>query len=257
MKIYISNGIPSRREFLEKHLKERCPDLDQVWETGYQPDDPFVKWLHVCKAPHINIKALSGYVKYVEIFQSIVDTGQVYSMIVNDDVVFKQNWRDTFETTHKHHINIFAMGVNYHISPDSGYTITGNIGGCECVCVSKQFAEFFLSTIDFEQAIDIVMSSMMIHVYKLPLAVTPICQQTSILTYSTCGHSDYKLSWIEYVNKPYKHTGVTYKSLKDEYKNFMTMKNAVDIDFKTRYGIDLDIWNLDYIVKRYAMIFNR
>lgn len=254
MKIYIANGIQSRRDFLEKHLEERCPELQQVWETGYQSDHPFVKWLHLYICPHINIKALSGYVKYLEIFQDIIDTDQEYSMVVNDDVVFNQDWRSIFESTPKHDINIFSLGVNFHISPDSGYTITGNIGGCECICVSKKFVQFFMSTIDFEQAIDIVMSSMMIHVFKLPLAISPMCQQTSILTSSSTGSSDYKISWIDFVNRQYKPTGVSYTLLKDEYKKFMMMKNAVDIDFKTRYGIELDIWNLEYILKRYALI---
>lgn len=254
MKIYINNGVHDRREFLEKHLTERCSELEIIWQTGFQPDHPFVKWLHVYVAPHVDIKALSGFVKLCENFQHALESNEEYFLHADDDVVFRWDWRHVFDLAPNHPINILSLGVNYHLAPDSEYTITGNIGGCECIGVSKQFAEFFLSSIDFNQSTDIVMSSMMVHHFKIPLGVSPMCQQTSLITSSSTGISNYKMSWIEFVKQPYVPTGISYSRLKEMYKNFMEKKRSVDVDFKNRFGLEVDIWNLDYINKRYNVI---
>lgn len=139
-------------------------------------------------------------------------------MCADDDVVFPKDWKERVEKIQLRPINMICLGVNYHVHPDSGYTVTGNVGGMECMIVHRDFAKFIVNNIDFSQAIDIVISGMMVY-HGIPLAITPICQQTSLIECSTTTGAPcvYPKNWIEYV-QTYRPSGFTFSSLLDEFK---------------------------------------
>lgn len=246
MKLYVCNGIQSRRESLECHLKSVGGFDEIIWKTNYTINDPYVKWLHLTVCKHMSIGTASGLAKYLEIFEECL--ADDYSMIVNDDVVFPADWKSRVDKLEKKHVNVISIGVNYHVPPDAGLTFTGNVGGMECIILSKQFIEFFLDNIDFSQAIDIVIGAMMCHRFNIPLEITPICHQTSVLENAslTGTVSVFEKDWITYT-RDYKPSGLKYSQIKEEFRKFMILKNKVDEDFKNRFNVECDIWNLEYI----------
>jgi hypothetical protein len=246
MKLYVINGVPSRREKLERHLKSVGFD-EIVWKTNLTVDDPYVKWLNLTYCRHMSIGHCSGLAKNLEIFEEVSSD---YLMIVNDDVVFPKDWKYRVDKLEKKDVNVISLGVNYHVHPDSGLTFTGNVGGMECIILSRRFIEFFLNNIDFNQAIDIVIGAMMCYL-RIPLEITPICQQTSILeNNSSTGRAPvFEKDWITYTRE-YKPSGLRYSHIKEEFRKFMIMKNKVEEDFKNRFNFECDIWNIDYIHMR-------
>ena len=251
MKLYINNGVPSRREKLENHLKNVGFDGEICWNTHFTVDDPYVKWLHSTYCRHMSIGSISGLVKHIDSFYNCKDD---YQMFADDDVLFPIDWKAKLGTLKKKDVNVISLGVNYHVHPDSGLTFTGNIGGMECFILSKQFIEFFLNNIDFGQAFDIVIGAMMCHL-NIPLEITPICQQTSILehTTSTGKPTVFEKDWKTYTRE-YKPSGLKYSHIKEEFQKFMIVKNKVEEDLKDRFNVTCDIWNLEYIYTRYSII---
>ena len=146
------------------------------------------------------------------------------------------------------------MGVNYHIPYGEKLTYTGNVGGLECYIMSREFAQFILDNIDFNQCVDIVIGAIMIRM-GMKLEVTPLCHQTSLLTYKQSTHQggNYPKNWVDYTNT-YKPSGLKYSQLKKEFQKFMSKKQAVEKQYKDLFDTDIDIWNIDYIEKQYSVI---
>lgn len=255
MYCFIQNGIPERRDPLEKHLKAREIDkhFTLVWNTDWDKNHPFVRWLQQTIAPHVSVELLSNHVKAFESMQRAVDENQDFFMCVDDDVVFPEHFHDVLKKVPLKPMNIISMGVNYHIPYSSTFMITGNVGGLECFIMSKDFAKFVLNNIDFEQALDIVIGAIMARI-GMSLAVIPICHQTSLLEYKTShSHGNYKKNWIDYT-RSYVPSGRKYTSLKKEFEVFMTKKAAVEAMYKEKFDTAVDIWNMDYIEKQYSII---
>jgi len=248
--MFIINCDSYRRTTLEKHLNDVHFNTDLIhWSFKYSKDDPFIKWLKITRAPNVTLESLSGYMNHIYILNAC---NSDYFIVANDDVVFPINWKERIDKLNLKPINIISMGVNYHLSHDNGYTFTGNVGGMECFLISKEFSEFVCDNIDLGQNIDIVIGAMMC--YKgIQLAVTPICHQTSILEPKTSllKHSEnvFEKNWIEYT-QTYKPSGLKYTQLLDEFKKFMVLKNVIEDKYYERFGIRLDIWNVDYIMKQ-------
>ena len=229
MYCFIQNGIPARREGLEKHLVSRKIDehFQLIWNTDWDKNHSFVRWLKQTVAPHVSAELISNHVKAFESMQKAIDDDQEFFMCVDDDVVFPENFMELLHKVPLKPMNVISMGVNFHL-PYSGLTIfTGNVGGLECFIMSKDFAQFVLNNIDFEQALDIVIGAIMVRA-GMQLAVTPICHQTSLLEYkSSHQHGNYKKNWIEYT-QTYVPSGRKYSQLKKEYETFMKKKLAVE-----------------------------
>jgi hypothetical protein len=256
MYCFIQNGIESRREGLERHIKTRKIDehFKLVWNTDWDKNHPFVLWLKNFIAPHVSVELISNHVKAFESMKKAIDDNQDFFMCVDDDVVFPENFMELLQKVPLKPINIISMGINYHIPYSSVTTVTGNVGGLECFIMSKEFAKFILDNIDFEQALDIVIGAVMIQ-SGMQLAVTPICHQTSLLTprYSSHQSGNYAKDWKEYT-RTYKPSGLRYSQLKKMFESFMTKKRAVEKMYKEKFDTDLDIWNVDYIEKQYLII---
>jgi hypothetical protein len=257
MHYYINNGVPERRERLDKHLKERgIFDNFQVhWVTEFPKDDPFAEWIHDFHAEHVSHGGLSGFVKLCEIFKMGLETGDSHFMISDDDVVFIKDWKKHFDSLNLGFINIISLGVNFHLLPDGITKLTGNVGGMECIIVSKEFATFFINNIDFRQATDIVISGIMIH-HNVPLAITPICQQTSFLeNKSTLDHSltKYEKDWVTFV-KTYRPSGLKYSDMIHDFTVYSQMRDVVENDFEKCFGIRIPIYNKRYIIERFKAL---
>jgi hypothetical protein len=256
MYCFIQNGIQSRREGLERHLKTRGigEHFKIIWNTDWDKDHPFVLWLKNVVAPHVSVELLSNHVKAFESMKKAVEDNQDFFMCVDDDVVFPENFLELLQKVPLKPMNIVSMGINYHIPYSGVTTVTGNVGGLECFIMSKEFAKFILDNIDFEQALDIVIGAVMAR-SGMQLAVTPICHQTSLLTprYSSHQSGNYKKDWKEYTHT-YKPSGLTYSSLKKKFDAFMIKKHAVEKMYKDKFDTDLDIWNVDYIEKQYLIL---
>lgn len=257
MKFYIISGLPERRERLKNHLKEVgvTDNFDIEWICEHQKDDPFVEWIRDFCAEHISHRTIAGFLNLCECFKRGVDSNESHFIVSNDDVVFINNWKEHFDKLKLDFINVISLGVNFHLLPDGVTKMTGNVGGMECIVVSKEFAEFFLNNIDFGQATDIVMSAIMVY-HKVPLAITPICQQTSFLeNKSLMDHSStkYENDWIKFV-QTYKPTRVTYRELYNNFTLYSKMRDVVERDFEERFGISISIHNKRYIIERFHAI---
>lgn len=260
MHYYILNGVPERREPLEKHLRENgiFDNFDVHWITDFKNDHPFVEFLHDFHAEHVSVEGISGFVKLCEILKMGLDTGDSHFMISDDDVVFIKNWKEYFCSMKLNFVNSLGIGVNFHILPNGKPVHTGNIGGCECSVVSREFAQFFLNNIDFRQATDIVISGIILY-HKLLLVITPICQQTSFLEKkSTLQHNSttYKIDWITFVNT-YKPTGLKYEQIEREFAVYMHMRKIIEDDFEKCFGIRIPIYNKRYIIERFKALHSK
>ena len=249
--IFIVGNDPIRKSRLDAHLSDINFDMSNVhWSFTYTKDDPFIKWLHNVYAPNVSCAGISGYMNGLEIISQGCKND--FFMTACDDVVFPRDWQERITKLKLKPINIISMGVSYNLSHDDGYTFTGNVGGMECTLLSKEFGKFICDNIDFGQNADIVIGAMMCY-HGMELAVTPICHQTSILEHKTSslGHAQttYKKNWIEYT-QTYKPSGLKYTQLLDEFKKFMGLKNVIEDKYYDRFGIRLDIWNVDYIMKQ-------
>lgn len=257
MHYYILNGVSERKERLEKHLKDVgvIENFNVHWITDFKKNHPFIEFVHDFYAEHVSVEGISGFVKLCEILKMGLETGESHFMISDDDVVFIKNWKEHFDKFHFGFINVIGLGVNFHLLPDGKTKFTGNIGGCECSIVSREFAQFFLNNIDFRQAPDIVVSGIILH-HKLPLVVTPICQQTSFLeNKSSISHNStkYEIDWITFTNT-YKPSGINYEQMKKEFDLYKHMRKTVENDFEECFGIRIPIYNKRYIIERFKAL---
>lgn len=250
------SGVGYRIEELKKHLHDRnvYEKFDVIFVTDYDKNHPLCRWTRGFFAPHVSIEEVSGLVKYYEIFKKAVDDNLEEFVIIDDDVIFIENWYESFKKP-LNFFEIMGLGVNYHVTPGNDSVITGNVGGGECLRCSKKFAEFMLNNFDVNQGIDIVFGAVLLY-HGMTLSVTPVCHQTSILDdKSEQKHSNTKYSkdWITYT-RTYRPTGVKYEELKTEYEKYMKMKKIVEDDFYKLYNRRIDVTNAEFIIKRYMSL---
>lgn len=252
MKLFVANASTERKKILEQHFENRGISnyFDVEFVTDFTIEDPFVRWIYKCVAPHIDIREMSAFIKYCEIFKKIVNGHDDHAVVCNDDVVFVDEWKKYFDTKKWGLMDIICIGVNFQLKPGNDYSITNNAGGCESVVVSKQFARFFLDNIEFGHGCDIVFGAMLMH-HKIPIGATPICHQTSILeckfTHGGYNNTKFKYDWVTFTNT-YKPSGLKYELLEQEFQKFMKLKKTAENNFKKWYDIDIDLWNIEYIL---------
>lgn len=214
MKLIINHGRAERRKRLEKHLKDRGLN-DIIFNERFPPTDPFVQWMKRTHCHHMSLASISGMMKALH---TLHNNEEEYIMCADDDVVFPKDWKERIEKINLMPINVICLGVNYHVHPDNGYTITGNVGGMECIIISKKMGRFIADNVDFSQAPDIVISAIMAY-HGIPLAITPVCQQTSLIENSTStgAPAKYSKNWVEYI-QTYRPSGLTFSSLLEEFR---------------------------------------
>jgi len=244
-------------------MEEQLKKLDDayfkiVWNTDFGKDHPFVRWFNLKIAPHCTPELVSNHVKAFETYQKAIKLNQDYFMCCDDDVVFPKNLTELIKNFNFQPISVICMGVNYDIPYGEKTVTTGNIGGCECIVISRQFAQFLLDNVDMNQTIDIVISAILVHSGKT-LDVTPFCHQTSLLEYRKTSHtgSTFEKNWVNYI-RDYKPSGLKYSKIKEEFEKFMERKKFVEARYKELFDVELDIWNLEYIDLQYqSTVFSR
>lgn len=261
---YIINGVESRNEHVQNYYKQvGVYDYFGPVEfvNTYKPDDLIVHWIHEVFAPYCSYNTIAGLLNFTTCMEKGLASGDDHFTIIQDDVVFPCNWQNIFDQIKPGFFECPCIGVNYHISPNLNgikRVETGNIGGCECIIVSKEFAKFFLVNIDFRQGSDIVISGILKH-HKKPLEIIPICQQTSVLNtrISKLDHqgTKYELDWKEFV-KVYTPTGLHFDEIKTQYDRFVNMKKKVEDDFEITFGTRVDITNVQYVYMRHQHSFS-
>lgn len=258
MKAFIINGVESRNKHVINYFRK--VGVYEYFDTEiintYNSDDLLVHWLQGNIASHVSLRTIAGFLNFVDCMFKGLECSESHFVIIQDDVVFVKDWKEMLNQVTPEFFTCLALGVNFHLLPDGKKVFSGNIGGCECIMVSKNFAKFFLENIDFRQATDIVISGMLLfHGYKLE--ITPICQQTSFLEKrgSTLEHdvTKYDTDWITFVTN-YRPTGLSYFEIKKEFEIFVTKKKIVEEDFKERFDIEIDIHNTRYIYERFKAL---
>ncbi len=245
MKLYIINVSEKRKNELTEHLMDRNIK-DFTWVGEYLNTDPFVLWLKKTSASHMHLNTISNHLNWFKCLEYGINGTDDYFMVACDDVVFPKNWEERVNKLKLLPANNISQGVSFNLPYDKDYTVTGNFGGMECIIFSKQFANFILNNIDFNQCLDIVIGSMLLY-HGYPLAITPICHQTSILEdKTTTGNTEYKIDWVSYT-RTYKPSGMSFDALKIEFDDFLIKKKYAEDLFYTKFNKKIDIWNLEYI----------
>jgi hypothetical protein len=248
------NLAPERKVFLEEHLKERVPIKDVRWVEDYNHDDLFVQWLNVKYNLPYGPKLTSNFVKNLMIFKQMVDENIECALSIDDDVTFHKDWVKYFESIpdEVEKNNFINLGTSpfFNLKPQLGevYQLPNN-GGCECLWVSKDFANGILNDLNMEEAIDIVFHGFMMAQRKQILNM-PLCHQTSDLEkVSTLDHDTRKSSnWIAYVHNYKGLKKINFFKLLEEFKLFEEKKKSVENKFEKIYGKSVNIKNVKYIL---------
>jgi hypothetical protein len=248
------NLAPERKVFLEEHLKERVPIKDVRWVEDYNHDDLFVQWLNAKYNLPYGPKLTSNFVKNLMIFKQMVDENIECALSIDDDVTFHKDWVKYFgsipdEVEKNNFINL-GTSPFFNLKPQLGevYQLPNN-GGCECLWVSKDFANGILNDLNMEEAIDIVFHGFMMAQRKQILNM-PLCHQTSDLEkVSTLDHDTRKSSnWIAYVHNYKGLKKINFFKLLEEFKLFEEKKKSVENKFEKIYGKSVNIKNVKYIL---------
>jgi hypothetical protein len=254
MHVFVINVSETRKTELSKHFEKMGIDKKYkiTWSGEYLNTHSFVTWLKLTHAKHMSINSISNHLNWFNSLKKGVELDEDYFMIVCDDVVFPHDWETRIDNLNLLPANNISEGVCYHIPYSNDYTITGNFGGMEAIIFQKSFAQFILDNIDFNQCLDIVIGAMLLY-HKFPLAITPICHQTSILTdKSSTGDTTYPIDWITYTRQ-YKPSNISYRRYKNEYNDFMLKKTLAEKLFFEKFATKLDIWNIEYIETKYLL----
>src|SRR6056300_1039990 len=248
------NLAPERKVFLEEHLKERVPIKDVRWVEDYNHDDLFVQWLNAKYNLPYGPILTSNFVKNLMIFKQMVDENIECALSIDDDVTFHKDWVKYFgsipdEVEKNNFINL-GTSPFFNLKPQLGevYQLPNN-GGCECLWVSKDFANGILNDLNMEEAIDIVFHGFMMAQRKQILNM-PLCHQTSDLEkVSTLDHDTRKSSnWIAYVHNYKGLKKINFFKLLEEFKLFEEKKKSVENKFEKIYGKSVNIKNVKYIL---------
>ena len=213
-----------RRKPLEEHLKKRGFD-DVEWITDYAADHPYVKWLHKRLGGTTSLAHISGLVKALEMFHTVLHdkTPNKWFWKGDDDIVFIKKWNVPIPDD-LIYVNM-SVGVNFHIFPNAKPQLIGNNGGSEVYCFTREFAKLFLDNVDTRQSGDIIIHGLLRHIGH-PLACIPVAQQTSLLEpkNSSLVFDQTLTPWVQFVQN-FKPTGVRYEDLRNE-SGFFTRDDA-------------------------------
>tara|TARA_B110000483_G_C18091703_1_gene502245 strand:- start:303 stop:1154 length:852 start_codon:yes stop_codon:yes gene_type:complete len=248
------NLAPERKVFLEEHLKERVPIKDVRWIEDYNHDHLFVQWLNVKLNLPYGPKLTSNFVKTIIMMKQMVDERIECALHIDDDVVFYRDWVKILESIPNGvELNGYInMGTSpfFNLQPKIGqvYQLPNN-GGMEVFWVSLEFATAFLTNLNMNEAIDIVVHGLMTSMGR-PILNIPIAHQTSdIERVSTVDHDTREHSnWQAYVHNYKSLPKINFIKLLDEFKQFEVRKEKVEEKFYELYGKKVDIKNVKYIL---------
>jgi GR25 family glycosyltransferase involved in LPS biosynthesis len=246
---------PERKEFLLEYLDEtRMPIRDIRWFEDYNYDHPFVEWVNFTLKLPYGPKLTSINVKYLKIFEIIINENIENAIIIVDDILFHKDWVKIFNSFSFNIDKLLCINIGnfeeLNLTPGNIYKINNN-GSCEGVYITKQFCKLFLEKINLNHGIDLMIHGFLNSIHH-ELVCIPICYQTSeieknsILDHNT--KSPLLLDWVSFV-KNYDKITVNYYDLKTEYEKFLQIKKQKEDKLFEIYGKRINLKNIEYIMK--------
>lgn len=245
---------PERKIFLEEHLKERVPIEDVRWIEDYNYDHLFVEWINVVQKLPYGLKITSNFVKSLFIFKQMIEERIDSALMIDDDVVFHEDWVEYFESIpdEVESNGFINLGTSpfFNLKPqmETVYELPNN-GGCEGSWCSFNFALNFMTNLNMDEAIDIVLHGLIMSNRKKIINVPLVHQTSDLERTSTLDHNTRKASnWIAYVHNYGNLKKINFNALLEDFKEFEIKKKQIEDKFEELYGKRIDIKKVKYIL---------
>jgi len=233
----------------KEHVLKRLEDFqvtDVEWVEHLNADSDFIKWIKNWTNSPLAHGHISCTIKYFWVFDQMVKRDIHEAIIIEDDVVFHDSFKDFVPHKDLKFIKL-GIGVNWPLAPSAKPTIVGNYGGTEAQYVTIDFANEMLRNFTLDQTIDIVFWA---HLYntRYPLWCVPVCHQTSLLEENgiTGGSSDKVMSWRDFIVLWPQIPKTTWQKILDDYER----KKSVENEFERLFHKKVTITNSDYIKEK-------
>ena len=249
MKIYILNYSKNieRREKLENN--PALSGKDVTWVNEWDREDLFVKWVHWYSKTDQIINHISLILKHMWCLHDMIKNDISECIILEDDVVFENNWFEKFNSIPKQNLQFLKLGSIFQdlkYDPQTIYQI-GNPGGSEALWVTQDFAKITLDNLDFQQTIDIFYGGVLNYI-KHPLMCIPVCSQTSVYeSTSSLGGNNCKIHWIEYIKNFHSYKKFNLNNLLLEFKKFKIKKQNFEDDYNNRFNCKIELNDFNYL----------
>lgn len=242
MKIYVIHYSKNVSRRFDMGLNER-------WVTEWDKEDTFCKWVKWSTKSPLSDSQLSCTLKHLWCLQDIVRNNNEEAIILEDDVVFENDWLQKFQKVNKPSQLVYVkLGSIFNTLPYNGsmYQI-GNPGGTEALWITKEFARRTLDNLDFQQSIDIFYGALLLNMGH-PLTCIPVCSQTSVFTQDTSIHAnDVPIYWTDYIKNFDNLKKIKLNDLLLMYTEFLKKKNKFEIYYNHRYNCNIEINNFDML----------
>lgn len=185
MKYYVIHYTKNteRRACLEGQLKS-LNIADVEWIEEYDREDPLVPALKSKTNSPLTLNNFSGFMKHMVAMQRMVDQNIKEAVILEDDVIFYQEFRDG---PFSHPSGFLRLGLGVGIleknTPPRGTKvyISSNPGGAEAQWVSLAFAKAAIQNVNFEYPIDLYHAALLYHINGERIRCMNLCYQTSLV----------------------------------------------------------------------------
>jgi hypothetical protein len=238
--------LKQRREHVEKRLSD-FGICNVEWVEHLNSDSDFVIWLKEWSKSQLQCGHISCTVKYYWIFKKMIEQDIQEVIILEDDVVFSDLFKNFIVPQHTGYIKL-GKGVNWSVPVGSKPIIVHNYGGTEAQYVSINFAKEMMDIFTLEQTLDIVIWAHMLHT-RQPTLCIPVCHQTSLLEGSgiTGTNTDNVMPWKTFIMNWKNLHKTSWNFVLNEYEK----KKKAEEDFERVFHKKISIINCDYI-KEYA-----
>jgi choline kinase len=253
MKIYIVNYSKNieRRKKLENDSALSGKDI--TWVTEWDREELFVKWVHWYSKTDQIINHISLFLKHVWCLNDMVKNDIKECIILEDDVVFEENWLEKFNNIQKQNLQFIKLGSIFQdliYNPQKIYSI-GNPGGTEALWVTQGFAKTMLKNLEFQQTIDIFYGGVL-NLIQQPLACIPVCSQTSVYeSTSSLGNNECKINWIEYIKNFSQYKKYDFNELLVKFEKFKIKKQIFEDDYNKRFNCNITLNDFNFMKKNY------
>jgi hypothetical protein len=220
MKFYIIHYTKNteRRAQLEKQLKDF--NIEAEWITEYDKEDPLVgKIKEFTKSP-LSPMSISCSLKHYTAMEKMVKEDIPEAVILEDDVVFLEEFRNA-RMYHPCGLLRLGLGVGVlepKVPPASSTQVyqVSNPGGSEATWITQEFAHTAIRNVNFDNTIDMIQCSILMHFFNEKMRLLVTCYQTSLMEPSIGEKPDG--SWIDYCTNFLKYKRWSFTDLKDKMR---------------------------------------
>jgi GR25 family glycosyltransferase involved in LPS biosynthesis len=253
MKIYITHYSKNGERRMQLFNKLRAQTIidteDVVWVKKWDKEDLFVRWVKWASKSDQNEGHLSLILKHIWCMHDMVEKNVNECIILEDDVVFEDDWLNKVKKIDKGNIKFLKLGSifkNLKYDPEKIYTIH-NPGGTEALWIHQDFARVLLKNIEFRQTIDIYYAGVL-QAIRHPILCVPVCSQTSVYEdTSTLQMNACTVNWIDYIENFHTYKKFTYEQILSDFEKFKTEKENFEKNYKERYNYNLELKDFNYL----------